>query len=172
MKKVIFVIILFFIMGPLFPSQAIPSVSQKKTRHQPVSFSKKQKKLNFFQRIILKKIQRKIARQARKSNKQKKNQPNTNANKSFFFGLLSLLAVILGYLAFTSATSIGGALSNLFLFGLIAVILGVVAMINGFNHFEEKKIQGQKNGDDLKAGFGIVIGMILVGILIIGYTLS
>jgi len=171
MKKVIFVIILFFIMGPPFPSQAITPVSQKKTRHQPVSFSKKQKKLNFFQRIILKKIQRKIARQTRKSNK-KKNQLNTNANTSFFFGLLSLLAVILGYLAFTSATSIGGALSNLFLFGLLAVILGVVAMINGFNHYEEKKIQGQKNGDDLKAGFGIVIGMILVGILIIGYTLS
>jgi len=55
MKKVIFTITLFFIMGLPFSSQAIPLTPQKKTRHQSISFSKKTTKAEFFSANYFKK---------------------------------------------------------------------------------------------------------------------
>lgn len=84
MKKVFFAINLFFILGLPFSSQAVQSVMVQNEKCYVENFPKKQKKLNFFQRIILKKIKRKIDRQVRKRNKQKENKTNRHANLSFF----------------------------------------------------------------------------------------
>ena len=109
MKKVIFVITILFLMSAPFYSYAVPVNSQKKSIHQPVNFSKKQKKKNFFQRIILKKIQRKIDRQSRMKGNQIKYSPSDQlAKKSISFGIISLLSILVGLLLLSTIARISG----------------------------------------------------------------
>ena len=170
MEKIIFVITLFFIASIPFYSHAVPVTSQKKSIHQSVVFSKKQKKRNFFQRIILKKIQRKIDRQARKRNNQKKNKHSSNANKSFLFGLLSILGAIIGIIIVTSTNGIGCILLSFFISALFTLIFGVISLINSIKYFQRNNPSGQLDFEDFKAWFGIVVAAILVGILfVIGF---
>ena len=171
MKKVIFTITLIFIIGAPFYSHAAPVTSQKKSVHQPVSFSKKpnqtktKKKKNFLQRILIKKIQRKIDRKTRKRNKQKKGKLNRNANLSFFFGLLSLFAVVLGIIVIASSNSIGGGLLSFIIAAPIAIVFGVISLINSVKYFQRNNPSGQLDFEDFKAWFGIGVAVILVGIL-------
>ena len=167
MKKVIFVITLFFIIGAPFYSHAVPVISQKKSIHQPVNFSKKQKKKSFIQRIILKKIQRKIDRQARKRNNYKKIDQRTKANNSLIFGIGALLSTIIGFFVFASATTVGATLSGLLTFGLLVALCSAGALISGLNYFEGKNQSDEKNKNDLKAKFGTLIGSIILGIILI-----
>ena len=168
MKKVIFVITLFFIIGAPFYSHAVPVTSQKKSIHQPVNFSKKQKKKNFFQRIILKKIQRKIDRQIKKRNKLKKNNQSTKAKTSLILAVGAILTILIGFSVISTATTLGAFFSGIILFGILVILFSVGAIISGLNYFEEKNSSNQKNNDDVKARFGIVIGSI---ILVISFLL-
>ncbi len=170
MKKSIFAIIILFIVGLPFSSQAVQSVSSKKAIYHPGKVSKKQKKLNFFQRIILKKIKRKIDRQSRKRNKQKKNQSKRNADRSFLFGILSILAVILGFLSAISANTLSGGLWHLFIFSILTGILGIAALISGFSYLEKEKTSDEENDNSFKAWFGIIVGVIVVGGLLKVYS--
>ena len=167
MKKVIFAITLFFIINIPFYSHAVPVISQKKSLHQPVNFSKKQKKKNFFQRIILKKIQRKIDRQVRKRNNYKKIDQRTKANNSLIFGIGALLSTIIGFFVVASATTVGATLSGLLTFGLLVALCSAGALISGLNYFEGKNQSDEKNKNDLKAKFGTLIGSIILGIILI-----
>jgi len=163
MKKVIFTITLFFIMGLPFSSQAIPLTPQKKTRHQPISFSKKQQKLNFFQRIILKKIKRKIARQARKKNKYLKDNPTDKlADDSLLFGAGSILALLIGYLAIlSSATTLGGVFLGILLVGGLAIVLGMLALNKGFKYFDSVDgFTAKDKSSRWTASLGIFLGII------------
>ena len=167
MKKVIFAITLFFIISVPFYSHAIPVTTQKKSIHQPVNFSKKQKKKSFIQRIILKKIQRKIDRQGRKRNNYKKIDQRTKANNSLILGIGALLLAIIGFFVVASATTVGATLSGLITFGLLVVLCGAGALINGLNYFEGKNRPDERNNNDLKAKFGILIGSVMLGVILI-----
>jgi len=160
MKKSIFVIIIFFIIGLPFSSQAVQPISQKKSKHQPINFSKKQKKLNFFQRIILKKIQRKIARQARKKKKEQEGFLNDKQTRqSIFFGLGSALAAQ-GALIAASISKFVARIRYLVIFGGIAVMLGVIAIIFGIKSLRKRKIIPNEKRSRWKAWFGIFLGII------------
>ena len=180
MEKIIFVITLFFIASIPFYSHAVPVTSKKKSIHQPVNFSKKQKKRNFFQRIILRKIQRKLDRKTRK----KRKRGNELANKSLGFGLGSIL--VLGFeLLVGTLLPVGldsGLLFMLLLgFNLTAFLFGIKGVSNGIQHLRKNRndssIQGKKKGD-WKTSIGIIFGAIgvltsavtfIFGLLLLSY---
>ena len=168
MKKVIFKITLIFIIGLPFSSQALKSVYPQKATYSVKEFSKKQKKKNFFQRIILKKIQRKIDRQIKKRNKLKKNNQSTKAKTSLILAVGAILTILIGFSVISTATTLGAFFSGIILFGILVILFSVGAIISGLNYFEEKNSSNQKNNDDVKARFGIVIGSI---ILVISFLL-
>ena len=171
MEKVIFAIVLTFIIGLPFSSQAVKSDYQRKTTNSVKVFSKKQKKLNFFQRILLKKIKRKIDRQVRKKNKKVENTPKDKLRKEgLFLGLVSLTSA---FLAFRAAVTIGIFVPRvplMAIFSGISILAGVIAIILAILFLIRRKRVPKKERNKGKPWLTIFLG--IFGFLISSFAID
>ncbi len=165
MKNVIFTTVILLIAGLPFSLQAVQSVKEKKSTNHSIVFPKKQKKTNFIQRILLKKIEQKLARQIRKANKKQAYKPtDQKTRRGILVGLGSAVSAQIAISGAISITKFAARLRFLGLFGGIATVLAVIAIVLGVKLFKRRKqaVISEKGGK-WKIWFSIFLG--ILGIL-------
>lgn len=167
MKKIIFAIILIFAIGLPFSLQAVQPIPEKKVTSYSLIFSKKQKKLNFFQRILLKKTERKLSRKIRKARRQQQNNSTDKKTRRVF--LWGLGSASFAQVAISVAISIDKFVARiryLIFFGGIAVILAVIAIVLALKLLRKKREVVLNEKSKWKIWLGIFLGIIgIVGTL-------
>lgn len=164
MRIVNFITTLFFIIGSSSFSFAIQPIASQKIIERSVAFPEN-KTPNLIQRILLKKMERKLARQIRKANKKQANKPtDKKTRRGILVGLGSAVSSQIAISGAISITKFAARLRFLGLFGGIAIILAVIAIVLGVRSLKrrEQAVISEKRGK-WKIWFGIFLG--ILGIL-------